>query len=113
MIEDPPLTIEMRLTEKDLDRILAGMNNIDFWSYPEVLEYDVPADGVGMMVTPYSSYYFKVHRDTTVTEVTWEDQHADQSYRAKRLRELTVLIREIIESRPEYRALPQPRGGYM
>ncbi len=69
MIEDPPITIELKLTRDDLDRILAKMNDIDFWSYPKVLEYEVPADGLALMVTPYSSYDFKVQRGTTVTEV--------------------------------------------
>ncbi len=45
--------------------------------------------------------------------ITWEDKHRDQSIGAARLRELTVLIRSIIESKPEYKALPQPKGGYM
>ena len=113
MIVDPSITIELKLTRDDLDLILAKMNDIDFWSYPKILEYEVPADVVAMSVTPYGSYYFKVQRGTTVMEVNWEDEHQDQSTRAARLRELTVLICSIIESKPEYRSLPEPRGGYM
>jgi hypothetical protein len=113
MIVDPSITVDLRLTREDLDRIAARMDETDFWSYPEVLEYEIPADGMIRAVTPYSSYYFRAQRAATVKELTWEDEHADQSGRATRLRELTVLIREIIESRPEYKALPEPRGGYM
>ncbi len=45
MIEDPPITIELKLTRDDLDRILAKTNDIDFWSYPKYLNMRCPPTG--------------------------------------------------------------------
>jgi hypothetical protein len=112
MIVDPPNTVKLSLGENALIRIRAKMDEIDFWSYPDILEYEIPPDG-GYSVTPYGSYYFRAKRGSTVKELRWDDEHGDQSDRAGKLRELIRLIQVIIESTDEYESLPEPRGGYM
>jgi hypothetical protein len=113
MIVDPAKKVALRLTGEELDRVSARMDEIDFWSYPDVLQFETPADGVGRMVTPFTSYYFRAERGGTVKELRWDDQYFDQTVPATRLRDLIALIRGIIESKEEYKALPEPRGGYM
>ena len=66
MIVDPAKKVALRLTAEELDRISAKMDEIDFWSYPDVLRFETPADGVVTMVTPYTSYYFRAERGGTV-----------------------------------------------
>lgn len=112
MVVDPPITVKLNLGENELVRIRAKMDEIDFWSYPDVLEYEMPPEG-GYSVTPYGSYYFRAKRGLNVKELRWDDEHGDQSARAVKLRELIRLVREIIEFTDEYKALPEPRGGYM
>ncbi len=112
MILDPPITVKLSLGKSDLARIRTRMDEIDFWSYPEILEYEMPSGG-GYLVTPYSSYYFKVTYGSNVKVLRWDDEHGDQSDRAVKLRELIQMIRETIESTAEYKALPKPKGGYM
>ena len=113
MIMDPPVTVKLKLGEDELNRIRYKMDEINFWDYPDIFEPE--PRGEGMMVTPYSSYYFKVERDGAVKEVTWENQYlyVDESSRAKNLKELAQLIWGIITSTDEYKALPEPRGGYL
>ncbi len=115
MIVDPPATVKLKLSEDDLDRIRSKMEEIHFWEYPEVLEPEPRADGTGMAVTPYSSYYFKVERNGAVKEVTWENQYlySDETSRAKNLKDLAQLIWGIITSTDEYKVLPEPKGGYI
>ena len=113
MILDPPVTVKLKLSEDDLKRIRDKMDEIHFWDYPDVLGYEPPPGGLTRMVTPYPSYYFRAERGGVVKELRWDDQHADESERAVKLRDLTVLIREIVESKPGYEELPEPRGGYM
>ena len=113
MIVDPPVTVKLKLSDQDLSRIRDKMDKIDFWDYPDVLEYEPRADGLTVMVTPYTSYYFKATMGKVVKEVTWENEYLDESPRAVALKELAQLIQQIIESTPEYEALPEPRGGYM
>ena len=115
MIMDPAVTVKMKLGEDDLERIRNKMDEIHFWEYPDVLEPEPRGDGTGMAVTPYSSYYFKVERNGAVKEVTWENQYlySDETSRAKNLKDLAQLIWGIITSTDEYKALPEPRGGYL
>jgi hypothetical protein len=113
MIVDPAKKVSLRLTREELHRISAKMDEIDFWSYPDVLEFETPADGVVTMVTPYTSYYFRAVRSGTVKELSWDDRYSDQTARATMLRYLFALIRGTVESKAEYKALPEPRGGYM
>ena len=114
MVTAPSVTTKLQLTEEeDLTGIRDKMDKIDFWDYPDVLEYEPRADGLTVMVTPYTSYYFKATMGKVVKEVTWENEYLDESPRAVALKELAQLIQQIIESTPEYKALPQPRGGYM
>jgi hypothetical protein len=47
-----------------------------------------------------------------IKELSWEDSITNQNNDADRLRELTKCIREIAESKKEYKKLPTPRGGY-
>ena len=93
MIVDPARKVALRLTAEELDRISAKMDEIDFWSYPDVLRFETPADGVVTMVTPYTSYYFRAERGGTVKELRWDDQNVDQAVPATRLRGLIALIR--------------------
>ena len=113
MIMDPPVTVKLKLSGDDLNRIRSKMDEIGFWDYPDVFEPE--PRGEGMMVTPYSSYYFKVERDGAVKEVTWENQYLylDESLRATNLKELAQLIWGMIQATDEYKAFPEPRGGYM
>jgi hypothetical protein len=113
MIVDPAVTVKMRLSQEELDRILAQMDDIDFWKYPDVFLPELPPDGLRRHMTPYSTYYFTAKRGEVVKELRWDDESDDQGARATRLRDFIKLIRDIVESREEYKTLPQPSGGYM
>ncbi len=111
MIPDPPIATKLSLTREELDTIYKKMVDIDFFSYPDVFTIPVKDEYVGM-ITPYQSYYFKVQHGSGIKELSWEDSITNQNNDADRLRELTKCIREIAESKNEYKKLPPPRGGY-
>jgi hypothetical protein len=71
-----------------------------------------PGETTGF-VTPYEKYYFKVEKGSLVKDLRWEDEILNPDVKADKLRELITLIINIIESKPEYKALPEIRGGYM
>ncbi len=113
MIGDPSITIDLLLTEEELDRIYQKMAEVDFFAYPDEFSINVaPGEPVGM-VTPHSSYYFRVEYNTEVKELRWEDRIVNEDGEADRLRALTRLIQDIIRARQEFQELPPPRGGYM
>jgi len=113
MVMDPSITVELSLTEAELDSIYQKMVEIDFFDYPDEFSVPVEEGGLVTMVTPYSSYCFKVEYDSTVKELLWEDEIMNPNNEANKLRELIQLIRDIIESKEEYKELPAPTSVYL
>jgi len=113
MVMDPPITVKLHLSQEELDRIYQKMVEIDFFSYPDKFFVSVPPGEVVGMVTPHLSYYFKVEHDSKTKELWWEDEIINEDEKAEKLRELIKFIRDIIESKEEYKKLPSPRGGYL
>ncbi|MFC1985039.1 hypothetical protein ACFLT4_03350 [Chloroflexota bacterium] len=113
MIMDPSVMVNLSLSEEEKDRIYQKMIEIDFFSYPDEFSVSVPVGGSIGMVTPHASYYFKVEYDSKIKELRWEDKITNKDEKADSLRGLIKLIRDIIESKEEYKKLPPPRGGYL
>ncbi len=113
MIGDPSIKVPLSLTEEELDRIYRKMIEIDFFDYPEEFSVAVAPGGMVGIITPHSSYYFKVEDDSGIKELRWEAEIINEDAEADKLRELIKLIRDIIEAREEYQRLPEPTSGYM
>ena len=113
MVQDPSITVDLSLSQEELDMIYQKMIEIDFFDYPDKFSVPISPDGMVTSVTPYSSYYFKVEYDSKVKDLRWEAEIINKNEQADKLRELIKLIRDIIESREEYKKLPQPTSGYM
>lgn len=65
---------------------------------------------------PKSYYQFEVITNGQVKKVYWIDgiEIADfEDVRANNMKRLTRLISSIIQNKPEYKALPPPKGGYL
>jgi hypothetical protein len=113
MITDPSITIELSLSEEEMESIYQKMMEIDFFNYPDRFKVNVPPGELTGMVTPYSTYYFKVEYNSQVKELWWGDEITNPDQKAEKLRELIMLIRNIVESKEEYKQLPEPRSGYL
>jgi len=113
MISDPPITVDLSLTEEELDRIYQKMLETGLFSYPEEFSITLASGELMEMVTPHSSYFLKVEYGSVVKELRWEDKLTNQNEEAEKLRELFKLIRDIIEAKDEYKQLPEPTGGYL
>jgi len=113
MVLDPSITIELTLTEAEKENIYQKMLEIDFFNYPDKFSVSVPPGESTGIITPHSSYYFKVEYDSQTKELWWADQIINPDEKADRLRELIMFIRGIIESREEYKELPEPTSAYM
>ena len=113
MVSDPSITVDLSLSEEELDSIYRKMVEIDFFNYPDEFSVPIPPDGMVHIVTPYSSYYFKVKYDSKIKELWWEDEIKNENIKADKLRELIKLIWNIIESKEEYQKLPKPTSGYL
>lgn len=112
MIINPPITTNLSLSKEEMDTIYKKIFEINFFDYPERFITTIPpGEGVGM-VTPNSSYYFKVEHGSRVKELEWEDNITNKDEKADKMRELIKVIRDIVESKKEYKKLPPPKGGY-
>jgi hypothetical protein len=112
MVADPPVTVELSLSEEEKDMIYEKMMEIEFFNYPDDFSIEVSSGDIIGTVTPYNSYYFKVEYDYQIKELRWEDEITNQDEKADRLRELITLIRNIIESKEAYKELPEPTSAY-
>ncbi|HUT67147.1 MAG TPA: hypothetical protein VMW86_01175 [Dehalococcoidales bacterium] len=112
MIADPPITIDLCLTEEEMDRIYQKMVEIDFFNYPEAFRVEVPPGENTIIRTPYSSYYFTVEYDSQIKKLRWADEIMNPDVKADKLRDLIELIRDIMESKEEYKELPEPTSAY-
>ncbi len=120
MVVDPSITMDLYLSKNELDRIYQKMVEINFFDYHDNFSVSV-SPGEAWMLTPYSSYYFKVKHDSKIKELWWDDnkfwmEGGNLTYKdekAEKLKELIELIRNIIESKEEYTKLPTPRGAYI
>lgn len=113
MVPDPPVTANMYFTQEDMDMIYQKMKDIGFFNYPTDFNDRIPAGSPIGIVTPSSSYYFKVEFDKKVKELTWYAGRVYQDDMAKDLESLINLITQIIYSKDEYKRMPTPTSVYI
>ena len=111
LIEDGTITIPFWLTTSEQDSIQAKMNSIDFFSLPN----EIPAQR-GLAVTPSAGdRHLLIQLDDTHTYklITLSYDADTTNSSCKRFMELEKLLVRIIESKPEYKALPNAHGFYL
>jgi len=113
MVLDPPVTVRLSLTQDELDSIYRKIVEIDFFDYPDRFEVIPEYGELVKIITPYTKYYFKVEYKSVVKELWWDDEIKNENEKADKLRDLIKLIRDIIESKEEYKELPEPTSGYL
>jgi hypothetical protein len=101
MIVDEPITVTMKLSERELDTIIYTINRYDLFS-------EEPQGDIRMIVSPCESYALEVRHGTETKTVEWncETKTADRTTFA-------AYMQTFIEGKEEYKALPEPQGGYM
>ena len=112
LILDGTVMVSFHLPAADLDSIEAKMEQINFFSYPDTFRV-TSRDSIRCFIMPYCTYDFKVASRSRVKTLFWEDAIVANDPQATKLRELIMLIREIVESKPEYQQLRSARGGYL
>jgi hypothetical protein len=108
MVTEPSVTINLKLSEEEINEIYTLMKKLDILSYPDVFN---PKSNT--MQTPFSTYSMKIIVDGKKKDIYWKDENVSESKVAVRLRDLINRIHEIVIGKEEYKKLPQPKGGYL
>lgn len=107
MVTEPSVSTNLKLSDEDMDTIYSEIRAINILDYPD---YFKPKNNV--MQTPYYTYNFKLIADGMEKNISWEDENVSESKEAVQLRKLFKKIQETIESKEEYKKLPEAKGGY-
>ncbi len=113
MVADPSIVVDLLCTENELDRVLSKMTEMDLSSYPDKL-----VSSSSSFRIPPSVYGFTVSKNSELKKVRWSPSTIDltspsEDERIRQFQELIALVRGILESKEEYRNLPEPTGHYM
>ncbi|WP_029160011.1 hypothetical protein [Clostridium scatologenes] len=107
MIGESPITINLKLSDKDMESIYSEMKKINILSYPENFE---PQGNV--LQKPFKTYTIKAIYDGKEKNIFWKDENMSKDKNAVQLRDLFKKIQETIESKEDYKKLPIPQSGY-
>lgn len=107
MVTDPPITTNLTLSLNELKQIYQKMLDIGFFQYPNNFV------GSGVSVIPHESYYLKVKYGSSIKELSWDYKIPPRDEQLERLYSLSKFIIGIIEAKPEYKSLPEPKGAYL
>lgn len=105
-------TAALELTAEQIAGIYREMRDIDLGAYPPDFRL---ASKTPPACTPFQSYYLLVGvagSGTILKELRWDDSANDPRPEAQALHRLVERTRELIESAPEFKAMPPVRGGY-
>jgi hypothetical protein len=113
MVDASSITINLRLTEAEMERIYQKMVDIDFFNYPDTFTVTAAPGDPTQMITPYNTYIFTVEKDSRTKTLNWNDVIRNPNDKADKLRELIVMIQRMIEAKEEYKELPSPGSAYL
>ena len=107
LILDPPVTTKLTLTERELDTIWSLIQENGFYTLEE------QSWGRSQSISPNYQHSLYVHAEGYPDrELTMTDLYSSYKPNEEAFFNITKKIRSIIENKPEYKSLPEPRGGY-
>ncbi|MCI0495347.1 hypothetical protein L0Z72_10105 [candidate division KSB1 bacterium] len=112
LVQDGYITVDFWLTEAEQERISNKLDFVDFFNFPDTLIYQIGPDSIMVRIEPDPGWQFlRVADENRDKIVHWRYPFPEENEFVPRLMELKNMIIEIIESKPEYRALPPAEGG--
>jgi hypothetical protein len=113
MVDAPSITINLRLSEAEMESIYQKMVEIDFFNYPDTFTVTASPGDSTTAITPFNTYIFTVEKNSQTKTLNWNDEIQTPNDKADKLRELIVLIQRMIEAKEEYKELPDPGHAYL
>ena len=112
LVEDGYITVSFWLTEAEQESIRNKLYAIDFFHFPDTLIYQMGSDSIMVSIHPDPCWQFLRIADENKDKILyWRYPLPEGNKFVSRLLELINVIINMIEDKPEYQALPLPRGG--
>jgi hypothetical protein len=111
----PTATTKLLLTSEEKGELYQALRALEPWSYPSRFEppyADVTAPDVDQAVTPAIKYHLYLAGARMEKDIWWTDDNWSTTASAAALRAWFRQVMALVESRPEYKAMPEARGGY-
>jgi hypothetical protein len=110
LVIDGTITTKMILPQEELKSILQKTIDIGFFNYPASFP-----PNPNRTVTPQTDYYLKVQNSegSITKEVSWNTNSLLEGNTEENLGQLAVYIMNMVEEKPEFKALPPAHGGYL
>jgi hypothetical protein len=108
LVMDPDTTIPFSLSSSELDQIFDAMRDINLFNYPR-LWHDNDIHSRTFSQAKYIMRIDSLTRTTTIESVYGQSKRDTCRY----IMRLNDIVWKIIKSYPSYKALPEPRGGYL
>lgn len=108
-------TAELKLSADEMKKIYQELLAMDILSYPADFTppyADVTTPGTGHVISPFINYHLHLVAAGIQKDVSWSDVNGSTTQEAVALRDWFRRLMDLIESKPEYKAMPQARGGY-
>ena len=107
-----PITINFSFTTEEQLQIEEAIYLNSFFNLPDTIKY-LSDDSISVSMRPDPGIQIlRVKHDNLDKTVYWS-YPLPTNDDAESILEIYNLIREIIESKPVYQSLPEPRGGYI
>jgi len=106
MVMDPSITIKFKLSDSELAGIYQKINDLKLFDKNE----ELTEGDINTFVTPCSNYYLKVQIDSIQKELSLDDCRGKVN---DAFQQFADYIISVIESKEEYKKLPDPNGGYL
>jgi hypothetical protein len=112
LVLDGYITVDFWLTEAEQETIRNKLYVVDFFHFPDTLIYQIGPDSIMVRIEPDPGWQFlRVADENRDKIIYWRYPLPEGNEFMPLLIDLKNLIINIIESKPEYRALPPPRGS--
>ena len=112
MVIDPPMVIPLALSDMERKEILNAALTAGFFSMPDILP-DPAKQSAELCMRPCRTYYLSITSPDYSNDVSLDTCSCMQQDDEKKLGNLISLIRSIIASKSEFKALPKPKAGYL
>ncbi len=109
-------TADLSLTQQELEDAYKRLLGIDIWGYPTHFAppyADVTTPGQDQTISPVMNYHLHVVAAGMSKDIWWSDSNGSSAPEALTLRYWFRWLMELITSKPEYKAMPPARGGYL